>query len=64
MFRSWASNTFESLSNPQFRVLWAGTLFSTLAYMMMFVVQNIMKNIILVPSLKFKTILKNMIQLH
>lgn len=41
MFRSWASNTFESLSNPQFRVLWAGTLFSTLAYMMMFVVQSV-----------------------
>ncbi len=41
MFRSWASSTFESLSNPQFRVLWAGSLISTLAYMMMFVVQSV-----------------------
>ncbi|PZC44330.1 MAG: MFS family permease [Chloroflexi bacterium] len=41
MFGAWVTRTFDSLSNPQFRVLWAGTLIATLAYMMMFVVISV-----------------------
>ena len=38
---AWASNTFLALSHPQFRWLFGGTIFSTLAYMMMFVAMSI-----------------------
>ena len=41
MIRTWASVTFESLAHPQFRILWAGTLIATLAYMMNFVVISV-----------------------
>ena len=37
----WKSNTFLALEHPQFRILFAGTLFATLAYMMMFVTMSI-----------------------
>ncbi|MDE2968051.1 MAG: MFS transporter [Chloroflexota bacterium] len=37
----WRSNTFLALEHPQFRILFAGTLFATLAYMMMFVAQSV-----------------------
>ena len=39
--RSWSSNTFLALEHPQFRILFAGTLFATLAYMMMFVAMSV-----------------------
>ena len=38
---SWKSNTFLALEHPQFRILFAGTLFATLAYMMMFVAMSV-----------------------
>ena len=38
---TWASSTFLALSHPQFRLLFGGTIFSTLAYMMMFVAMSI-----------------------
>jgi MFS family permease len=37
----WKSSTFLALEHPQFRILFAGTLFATLAYMMMFVAQSV-----------------------
>ena len=37
----WRANTFLALEHPQFRILFAGTLFATLAYMMMFVAQSV-----------------------
>ena len=39
--RSWKSNTFLALEHPQFRILFVGTLFATLAYMMMFVAMSV-----------------------
>ena len=39
--QGWRANTFLALEHPQFRILFAGTLFATLAYMMMFVAQSV-----------------------
>ena len=37
----WKSNTFLALEHPQFRILFGGTLFAMLAYMMMFVAMSV-----------------------
>lgn len=37
----WRANTFLALQHPQFKILFAGTLFATLAYMMMFVAMSV-----------------------
>ena len=39
--QGWRANTFLALEHPQFRILFAGTLFATLAYMMMFVAMSV-----------------------
>ncbi len=39
--QGWRANTFLALEHPQFRILFVGTLFATLAYMMMFVAQSV-----------------------
>ncbi len=39
--QGWRANTFLALEHPQFRILFAGTLFATLAYMMMFVAMSL-----------------------
>ena len=39
--QGWKSNTFLALEHPQFRILFAGTMFATLAYMMMFVAMSV-----------------------
>ena len=41
IFSSWSGRTFEALSHRHFRILFAGTLFATTAYMMMFVAMSI-----------------------
>ena len=40
MFGRWFSTTFAALAEPNFRILWVGSLFATLAFMMMFVTQS------------------------
>tara|TARA_B100000676_G_scaffold211207_1_gene207488 strand:+ start:726 stop:1988 length:1263 start_codon:yes stop_codon:yes gene_type:complete len=37
----WFTTTFQALSNPQFRLLWIGSLFSMLAFMMQWTVQSV-----------------------
>ena len=39
--QGWRANTFLALEHPQFRILFAGTMFATLAYMMMFVAMSV-----------------------
>ncbi|MYD74782.1 MAG: MFS transporter [Chloroflexi bacterium] len=39
--QGWRSNTFLALGHPQFRILFGGTLFAMLAYMMMFVAMSV-----------------------
>ena len=39
--RNWASTTFAALRQRDFRILWIGSLFATLAFMMMFVAQSV-----------------------
>ncbi len=41
MVSSWAKNTFASLSDPHYRILWAGTTISFLAFAMSWVVQGV-----------------------
>lgn len=40
-FASWRQHTFAALNDRHFRVLFAGTMFATFAYMMMFLVMSI-----------------------
>ena len=40
-FEAWRANTFAALNNRHFRILFVGTLFATVAYMMMFVAMSI-----------------------
>ena len=39
--RRWTATTFAALSQRDFRILWIGSLFATLAFMMMFVAQSV-----------------------
>ncbi len=41
MARRAVTNTFPSLGHPQYRILWAGSLFATLAFMMSFTIQPV-----------------------
>ena len=41
MFYAWRGRTFAALSHKHFRLLFAGTLFATTAYMMMFVAMSV-----------------------
>ena len=41
MIRRWARTTFLALGNPQFRLLWIGSLFSMLAFMMQWTAQAV-----------------------
>jgi MFS family permease len=41
MIRRWLATTFQSLENPQYRLLWIGSLFSMLAFMMQWTVQAV-----------------------
>ena len=41
IFSVWAGRTFAALSHRHFRILFAGTLFATTAYMMMFVAMSV-----------------------
>ena len=41
MIGRWLSTTFAALAEPNFRILWVGSLFATLALMMMFVTQSV-----------------------
>jgi MFS family permease len=41
MISAWASRTFLALRNPQYRILWAGTTLSFLAFMMSSIVQSV-----------------------
>ena len=41
IFSAWSGRTFEALSHRHFRILFAGTLFATTAYMMMFVAMSV-----------------------
>ena len=41
MFRGWFRTTFQALENPQYRLLWFGSLFSMLAFMMQWTVQAV-----------------------
>ena len=41
MFGRWFSTTFAAMAEPNFRILWVGSLFATLAFMMMFVTQSV-----------------------
>ena len=40
-FEAWRANTFAALNDRNFRILFVGTLFATVAYMMMFVAMSI-----------------------
>ena len=40
-FEAWRANTFAALNDRHFRILFVGTLFATVAYMMMFVAMSI-----------------------
>ena len=40
-FKAWRANTFAALNDRHFRILFVGTLFATVAYMMMFVAMSI-----------------------
>lgn len=41
MFRRWLDTTFESLQDPHYRVLWAGTSLSFLVFSMQWIVQGV-----------------------
>ena len=41
MLRGWRHTTFQALENPQYRLLWLGSLFSMLAFMMQWTVQAV-----------------------
>jgi MFS family permease len=41
MIRKWSATTFQALENPQYRLLWIGSLFSMLAFMMQWTVQSV-----------------------
>ena len=41
IFSAWSQRTFAALSHRHFRILFAGTLFATTAYMMMFVAMSV-----------------------
>lgn len=41
MFRAWTRRTFESLALPDFRILWLGTSFAFIAFMMSWTTQSV-----------------------
>ncbi len=41
MIGQWFGRTFDSLSNPQFRILWIGTSFAFVSFMMSFTAQSV-----------------------
>ena len=41
ILRGWFRTTFQALENPQYRLLWLGSLFSMLAFMMQWTVQAV-----------------------
>ena len=41
MISAWANSTFRALRNPNYRILWAGTTLSFLAFMMSSIVQSV-----------------------
>ena len=41
MIRTWFRTTFQALENPRYRLLWIGSLFSMLAFMMQWTVQAV-----------------------